>query len=381
MAEAIASVARDYGHAESIGRAGRELANTTFNPRRAAGVLVELVADCRAISAASGATHIRSDGTTSGPARGWRCLTRSSCSTLLVSAGSGGPITALGRILESRLSQRYTFVRLHQTDAIGAIDYRRITDWARMLRSVKPDLVHVRGLGNEGFHAALAAQIARCPRILVSIHGTVRDLNAPGARGRRLVLTHVLEPLTLRMATHVATVCLYAAERGFVRRHRSKLVGVVPNGVPVNPLNRRLREQVRSALGYRNDEVVGIVVGRLSLEKGHRVLARALQQNPRTVAGLRLLVVGDGPDREAIRRLYDDVPELQVNIWAFGTMLTTSCRRQTFFSSRVFTKTSPTHSSRLWPPDCRSWPHLSVAMSKFSAKAGECWCHRPTRSR
>ena len=50
MAEAIASVARDYGHAESIGRAGRELANTTFHPRRAAGVLVELVADCRAIS-------------------------------------------------------------------------------------------------------------------------------------------------------------------------------------------------------------------------------------------------------------------------------------------------------------------------------------------
>jgi glycosyltransferase involved in cell wall biosynthesis len=181
-----------------------------------------------------------------------------------------------------------------------------------MLRSVKPDLVHVRGLGNEGFHAALAAQIAQCPRILVSIHGTVRDLTAPGARSRRLVLTRVLEPLTLRIATHIATVCLYAAERSFVRRHRSKLVGVVPNGVPVNPMNRRLREQVRSALGYRNDEVVGIVVGRLSLEKGHRVLAGALQQNPRTAAGLRLLVVGDGPDREAIRRLYDDVPELRV---------------------------------------------------------------------
>ena len=227
-------------------------------------------------------------------------------------AGSGGPITALGRILESRLSQRYTFVRLHQTDAIGAIDYRRITDWARMLRSVKPDLVHVRGLGNEGFHAALAAQIAHCPRILVSIHGTVRDLTAPGARGRRLVLAHVLEPLTLRMATHVATVCLYAAERSFVRRHRSKLVGVVPNGVPVNPLNRRLREQVRSALGYRDDEVVGIVVGRLSLEKGHVSWRGHFGRIPEQRLACDCLSWGTDLTREAIRRLYDDVPELQV---------------------------------------------------------------------
>ena len=227
-------------------------------------------------------------------------------------SGSGGPITALGRILESRLSQRYTFVRLHQTDAIGAIDYRRISDWARVLRSVRPDLVHVRGLGNEGFHAALAAQVAQCPHILVSIHGTVRDITASGSRSQRLVLARVLEPLTLRMATHVATVCQYAAERSFVRRHRSKFVAVVPNGVPVNSLNSERRKLVRSALGYRDDDVVGIVVGRLSLEKGHNVLAAALQQNRSTAASLRLLVVGEGPDAGIIRRLYDAVPELQV---------------------------------------------------------------------
>ena len=95
-------------------------------------------------------------------------------------------------------------------------------------------------------------------------------------------------------------------------RHRSKLVGVVPNGVPVSPPNNHDRNQLRSALGYRDDDVVGIVVGRLSLEKGHAVLAAALRQNPATAAGLRLLVVGDGPDADTIRRLYDDVPDLQV---------------------------------------------------------------------
>ena len=47
MADALASVASDYGRAESIGRAGQELAHTTFHPRRAAGVVVEFMAGCQ----------------------------------------------------------------------------------------------------------------------------------------------------------------------------------------------------------------------------------------------------------------------------------------------------------------------------------------------
>jgi glycosyltransferase involved in cell wall biosynthesis len=43
MSEAIASVATDYGHAESIGQAGQQLAQTTFHPRRVADVFVRFV--------------------------------------------------------------------------------------------------------------------------------------------------------------------------------------------------------------------------------------------------------------------------------------------------------------------------------------------------
>lgn len=227
--------------------------------------------------------------------------------------GTGGPITALGRILNSRLADDYAFPRIHQTQTTGFVDSRRIRDWARVLRSLRPDLVHVRGLGNEGFHAAAAARLAGCPRILVSIHGTVRDLVAQRGRWRRLVLSRLVEPLTLEVATHIATVCQHAADRDFVRRHESKIVGVVPNGVPTGPMDPAVRREMRARLGLADGDLVGVMVGRLTMEKGHGVLADALRSDPVTAAGLRLLIVGDGPDREQIQRVYGAVPALRVS--------------------------------------------------------------------
>jgi len=111
---------------------------------------------------------------------------------------SGGPITALGRILDSSLASKYEFVRMHQPSTAKPVDVRLLRQWVSFLRRVQPDLVHVRGLGNEGFRAALAARLAGCPRILVSIHGTVRDLNVPTSP-RRTALVRLVEPATLRL--------------------------------------------------------------------------------------------------------------------------------------------------------------------------------------
>lgn len=94
------------------------------------------------------------------------------------------------------------------------------------------------GCGNEGFHGALAARAAGVPRILVSVHGTHRDLSMPtGWQGlRSRLVRYGAEPATLGMATHVATVCEYASTRPFIARVGPKFVGVVPNGVVVEPL-------------------------------------------------------------------------------------------------------------------------------------------------
>lgn len=226
--------------------------------------------------------------------------------------GSGGPITTLTHVLESKLAEKYEFVRMHQANAAGGVDIRLLSQWISLLRTVKPDLVHVMGLGNEGFHGALAARLAGCPRVLVSIHGTVRDLSVIPKTLRRRTLESVIEPATLRMATHLATVCNSAAQREFLDPYRSKLAGVVVNGVNVPDGGKSLRFATRAKLGLRDGTLAGVVVGRLTVEKGHLVLAEALQRLSQVGLEIELLLVGDGPDRQIIERAYAQVTGLRV---------------------------------------------------------------------
>jgi glycosyltransferase involved in cell wall biosynthesis len=202
------------------------------------------------------------------------------------------------------MSERYEFVPLHQEGANGGINVALMKEWSVRLRKIRPDLVHVRGLGNEGFHGVLAARIAGCPRILVSIHGTQRDLSGPETLRRKIVVKG-LEPLTLRMATHVTTVCEYAAQRPFVQRHRAKFVGPLVNGITLPDDDRADRAMVRAGWQAKDDDIVLISVGRLSSEKGHVDLALALRSLDQTLLSrMVLVVVGDGPDDAAIEAGY-----------------------------------------------------------------------------
>lgn len=222
--------------------------------------------------------------------------------------GTGGPAGALSRLLGSRLASEYDFVLLQQQAPFGGLDVSVIRDWASRLRRLRPDMIHIRGLGNEGFHAAAAAKAAGMRRILVSVHGTHRDLQThegvmPSLRAR--TVSGVLEPLTLTSATHVATVCQYAADRPFLRRHRTKLVGVVPNGVSLPPsVHGPPRAQIRAAHGIDQQDPCLIFVGRLTSEKGLLTLVDALRRlGPRHSASegqLHLLLVGDGPMRQTL---------------------------------------------------------------------------------
>jgi len=228
--------------------------------------------------------------------------------------GSGGPVTALERLLASRLADDYTFVRMHQARAAGGINLPLLREWVAILRAARPDIVHVRGLGNEGFHGALAARLAGCPNILVSIHGTVRDLTQANHPIRRGVLVRLLEPATLRLATDIVVVCKAMEQRPFLDPVRHKVREIIYNGVEIPALTLRgSPNALRTELGLAPDQVALVTVGRLSVEKGHLDLSRALALCDEAVlAKVVLVLVGDGPDRDAILEAYSQVPHLKV---------------------------------------------------------------------
>lgn len=82
---------------------------------------------------------------------------------------------------------------------------------------------------------------------------------------------------------------------------RDKIV-VVPNAIEEEPITGRERADIRAELGLSPDERVVGAIGRLSPEKGHTFLLKAWPDIFRSLPTARLVLVGDGPCMEALRR-------------------------------------------------------------------------------
>jgi glycosyltransferase involved in cell wall biosynthesis len=116
------------------------------------------------------------------------------------------------------------------------------------------------------------------------------------------------------MATDIVAVCRAMEERAFLDPVRCKVREAVPNGVKMlDCTSPERRTTLRTELSLTPDQVAMAVVGRLSFEKGHLDLAKALARcGDDVLAKAVLVLIGDGPDREAILAAYAEVPQLQV---------------------------------------------------------------------
>jgi 1,2-diacylglycerol 3-alpha-glucosyltransferase len=75
-------------------------------------------------------------------------------------------------------------------------------------------------------------------------------------------------------------------------------VEVIANGLDLSPYKEKIQPVDRSKLGFSKDDVILIYVGRLSPEKNLSMLLRAFYGVVMTYEHVRLLFVGDGPDRD-----------------------------------------------------------------------------------
>jgi glycosyltransferase involved in cell wall biosynthesis len=215
---------------------------------------------------------------------------------------SGGPINAFNRLIKY---SKYEYSTIRQNFPAGGINRGLIDEFVKNIKKEKPELIHIRGLGNEGFHAALAAKIAGVPNILVSIHGTHRDLKYHSNPLKKWIMVNIFERLTLNFATDIVTVCEYAATRDFLKPYQNKLRGVVPNGAEIPELlSSENILQIKERLGISFDQRVGICVSRITVEKGYLVLAEALKKIDQEENKFLLLIVGGGDDDNSIKNSY-----------------------------------------------------------------------------
>lgn len=189
----------------------------------------------------------------------------------------------------------------------------RLGSW---LDRTRVDLVHVHaGIGWEGHHGVRAARAA-------GVSVVIRTEHLPN------VMTDVGQRRTYAHTSRLVDTTIFVSRgvaRGYVAANLVRgAVKVVHNGIrPRRP--RRPRAMTRSALGLSSDARLVLSVGRLTEQKGHSDLLRALPLVLDRTADVHLAVAGGGPLEPDLltlsRRLgmaehvsllghRDDVPEL-----------------------------------------------------------------------
>jgi glycosyltransferase involved in cell wall biosynthesis len=162
----------------------------------------------------------------------------------------------------------------------------RIPRVRRLVRDLRPDLLHALHLTSYGFLAAFCG----VHPALVSVWGT-DVLEAPGLSPLHYFITRH----ALRRADHITATGLRLAEAAARYAPAGKPVTVVPYGVDLRQFQPQPREG-RSAV------VIG-TVARLSKEKGLHYLLEAFAAVAGHHPDARLLLAGEGPERGRLERL------------------------------------------------------------------------------
>lgn len=161
----------------------------------------------------------------------------------------------------------------------------------RALREARPDIIHVHEplVPSVSMHAVLQANAP----VVATFHSNV-ERERVGSLWFRLAVPMV-RPVWNRLARRVAVS--EAARHSVTSRMGEGDLLIVPNGVDVARFAGALPAELPAGRHL-------LFVGRLEERKGFRVAVEAFSQLAVTYGDLRLLVIGDGSERDAV----DDLP-------------------------------------------------------------------------
>jgi glycosyltransferase involved in cell wall biosynthesis len=179
---------------------------------------------------------------------------------------------------------------------------REIAAAARLVREVRPDLLHLHSA-----KAGLAVRLAVRGRVPTVFQPHAWSFDAVG--GATAAAARAWERYAARWADRVLCVSDAECTAGRQAGVRARWA-VVRNGVDLARFTPAAdRDAVRAALPALSDVGPGtplvVCVGRLCRQKGQDVLLRAWPAVAAAVPAARLVLVGDGPDH---RRLLIDAP-------------------------------------------------------------------------
>lgn len=178
----------------------------------------------------------------------------------------------------------------------GRFDVAVLRQLKEMVERLRPDVLWTNAV--KSHFLARAAGLHRKARWLAFHHGyTATDL--------KMRLYNQLDRWSLRAADRVVTVCRPFAQQ--LERRGIPSARIRIQHMPVSPLAPSSEQalELRRRLGVAAGERIVLTVGRLSQEKGHADALRVfrLLRDRMPAQPLRLLIVGDGPERRRLGAL------------------------------------------------------------------------------
>jgi len=183
-------------------------------------------------------------------------------------------------------------IPLHSGMIHGKFDFAVLPRLIRLMRVEEIDAVVTVGAGDKMFWGRLAARMAGIPVILSALHST----GWPDGVGR---MNRMLTPVTSGF------IAVAESHGVFLRKYErfpGKKVFVIPNGIDTNRFrfSAERREHYRKTWKIPGDAPVVGIVAALRSEKNHMRFLDVAAQVARGVSDAHFVIVGDGPERQAI---------------------------------------------------------------------------------
>jgi len=199
---------------------------------------------------------------------------------------------------ESRLKRP---IRIHEMEKRNGNDWRIIPKLAKVIREVKPDIVHTRNWG--AADGIIAGRLAGVPSIIHGEHGWNMD-DPQGLNSRRRLMRKALS----------FAVSRYVAVSEDIRKWLIECVGVkdskvlkILNGVDTEKFQPGVNPKFREQLGFSKNGLTIGTVGRLDPIKDQRLLLEAFTLVSSSRKDLMLVIIGDGPERQNLESYRDSL--------------------------------------------------------------------------
>ena len=193
----------------------------------------------------------------------------------------------------SGIGERHRHVPLHRAPAGGASLGRGLRAFDRLLRRFDPELVHGH-LAAAVVAATVGARLRGVPCTAATLHN-LTDWEEKRRHPLRLVLRRALRGCDAVIVVSDAVRAAMARVDPVLARRAER----IHNGVDLAPFAAVAggRAAARVALGLGSDDFVVGAVARFDPRKGLDLLIEAVAIARARVPSLRLLLVGDGPER------------------------------------------------------------------------------------